>query len=241
MYDFLSTRRHLRDVAFLGGQEFWSGDGPDGCARCIKLPVVIRSEGEWASSATLARSLARPFLRIHSLNLFSLLLFSLSSSSTLGRSSDPHQLGRKVVLVVARAAQAPLGQRDRLVLPVPVDAAGRRSPSPVRVAVPVPAAAAAAARGRGLAAARGPLLGLGDPGVDEDVLGGESLVGVLAEEAADEAARARRDRVGQAELAAPDLGEEALVLLPVEGVSAMQRKGRCQTTCPRDMDCLHWI
>ena len=171
-----------------------------------------------------ARSLARPFLRIHSLNLFSLLLFSLSSSSTLGRSSDPHQLGRKVVLVVARAAQAPLGQRDRLVLPVPVDAAGRRSPSPVRVAVPVPAAAAAAARGRGLAAARGPLLGLGDPGVDEDVLGGESLVGVLAEEAADEAARAGRDGVGKTELAAPDLGEEALVLLPVEGVPEMMRQ-----------------
>ena len=177
-----------------------------------------------------ARSLARPFLRIHSLNLFSLLLFSLSSSSTLGRSSDPHQLGRKVVLVVARAAQAPLGQRDRLVLPVPVDAAGRRSPSPVRVAVPVPAAAAAAARGRGLAAARGPLLGLlRDPGVDEDVLGGESLVGVLAEEAADEAAGAGGDGVGEAELAAPDLGEEALVLLPVEGVPERMKRVKCDS------------
>ena len=70
----------------------------------------------------------------------------------------------------------------------------------------------------------GPLLGLRDPGVDEDVLGGEALLGVLAEEAADEAARARRDRVGQAELAAPDLGEEALVLLPVEGVPAMRER-----------------
>ena len=64
----------------------------------------------------------------------------------------------------------------------------------------------------------GALLGLRDPGVDEDVLGGEALLGVLAEEAADEAARARRYRVGQAELAAADLGEEALVLLAVEGV-----------------------
>ena len=75
-----------------------------------------------------------------------------------------------------------------------------------------------------VAALGGPLLGLRDPGVDEDVLGGEALLGVLAEEAADEAARARRDRVGQAELAAPDLGEEALVLLPVEGVPEMMRQ-----------------
>ena len=70
-----------------------------------------------------------------------------------------------------------------------------------------------------MAALGGSLLGLRDPGVDEDVLGGEALVGVLAEEAADEAARARRDGVGKAELAATDLGEQALVLLTVEGLT----------------------
>ena len=85
--------------------------------------------------------------------------------------------------------------------------------------MPVAVAAVAA-----VAALGGALLCLRDPGVDEDVLGGEALLGVLAEEAADEAARARRDRVGQAELAAPDLGEEALVLLTVEGVP--ERQGR---------------
>ena len=73
-----------------------------------------------------------------------------------------------------------------------------------------------------MAALGGSLLGLRDPGVDEDVLGGEALVGVLAEEAADEAARARRDGVGKAELAATDLGEQALVLLTVEGVPEMK-------------------
>lgn len=87
--------------------------------------------------------------------------------------------------------------------------------------MPMPAAASAAAA-RMARMSAGPLLGgLRDPGVDEYVLRGEAVVGVLAEEAADEAAGARRDGVGQAELAAPDLGEEALVLLAVEGVPEM--------------------
>ena len=98
--------------------------------------------------------------------------------------------------------------------------------------MPVAVAVAAMA----VAALGGALLCLRDPGVDEDVLGGEALLGVLAEEAADEAARARRDRVGQAELAAPDLGEEALVLLTVEGVPEMRGgkdgvKPRVLVTC----------
>ena len=161
---------------------------------------------------------------------FTLSNLFLLSSSTSGRSSDPHQLGRKILLLVVVAvvpAQLPLGQRHRLVLPVPVDV----GPSPVRVSVPVSAAAAAAVRvRRGLAAARGPLLGLlRDPGVDEDVLGGEALVGVLAEEAADEAAGAGGDGVGEAELAAPDLGEEALVLLPVEGVPERMKRVECES------------
>ena len=162
---------------------------------------------------------------------FTLYSLFLLSSSTSGRSSDPHQLGRKILLLVVVVvavvpAQLPLGQRHRLVLPVPVDV----RPSPVRVSVPVSAAAAAAVRvRRGLAAARGPLLGLlRDPGVDEDVLGGEALVGVLAEEAADEAAGAGGDGVGEAELAAPDLGEEALVLLPVEGVPERMKRVECE-------------
>lgn len=162
---------------------------------------------------------------------FTLSNLFLLSSSTSGRSSDPHQLGRKILLLVVVVAvvpaQLPLGQRHRLVLPVPVDV----GPSPVRVSVPVSAAAAAAVRvRRGLAAARGPLLGLlRDPGVDEDVLGGEALVGVLAEEAADEAAGAGGDGVGEAELAAPDLGEEALVLLPVEGVPERMKRVECES------------
>lgn len=66
---------------------------------------------------------------------------------------------------------------------------------------------------------RRPLSRLRDPRVDEHVLGRQPLVGVLAEEAADEAARARRNRVGKTELPATNLGEQALVLLAVERIS----------------------
>ena len=84
----------------------------------------------------------------------------------------------------------------------------------------------AAAR-RTAALPRRPLPHLRDPRVDEHVLRGQPLLRVLPQEAADEAARPRRDRVREAELAAPDLGEQALVLLPVKRIPiTSEREGR---------------
>ena len=61
--------------------------------------------------------------------------------------------------------------------------------------------------------------------MEEDVLGGEALGGVLAEEAPDEALGARRKTVRQGELTPPDFGEQARVLLAVERIPGMRGVG----------------
>lgn len=52
----------------------------------------------------------------------------------------------------------------------------------------------------------------------QHVLGVQSLLRLLPEQAADETLRSGGKRVWKTEVPAPDLGEQAGVLLPVEGV-----------------------
>jgi hypothetical protein len=59
---------------------------------------------------------------------------------------------------------------------------------------------------------------LRQPGVGQHVLRRQSLRGLLAQQAADEALGARGQTVGQGEVAATDLGEKTGVLLAVEGI-----------------------
>ena len=84
------------------------------------------------------------------------------------------------------------------------------------LAVPAPAAAATLP------------VAADQPGVDQHVLGGDSLAGLLPEQGPDEALGPRGQGVGQRELASPDLGEQAGVLGAVEGIPA--RGGRLANT-----------
>ena len=63
----------------------------------------------------------------------------------------------------------------------------------------------------------------GQPRVDEHVLGGQPVPGVLLQQAADEALGARTERVRQAELAPADLGEEAAMLSPMKWIPEKKR------------------
>ena len=71
--------------------------------------------------------------------------------------------------------------------------------------------------GRGAASALARRAGQ-QPGVDEHVLRGETLLGLLFEEATDQTLGARAQRVGQVELAAADFGKKAGVLGPMEWI-----------------------